>query len=531
MIAFAVRAWMFILLLTVAIFAQTAEKPSPSTETLVTVPLFEAARHRNSGPPVVRVTVDELKKAYFEPIKVLLTVDTSGAVVSASTAADQDPELRCLSRERFVQAEAAAKTMHFTPFQRGGHPVTARFQYLVMLMPPAVLPSRHVPFPEVKDWKSARITLDRKECLPLGCPDYTVEVHGDGSTIYEGRGYVAFTGKHSTAIPEDNVRELVRLFREADYFSFEDIYPLNAANKPREITSIEIDGVRKQVAVCAGVLVGQPDSFYPLANAIDRLSMSDLWVKGTAGTVAALKAEHWDFNSPEAAAALARLASRDSADAVREMVKAGVTTVEKDGWESALVSAAGLGDQAMFSILLGATAEHNQGSLDHALIAAAGSGDVEVFRLLITSGANTRVHDLSGRTILTAAAGSGVPAMLREALKYVTDVDALAEAPIRTKGGTALMAAVSENLFEADPEGVDRPEIVRALLEAGAKVDARDRHGNTALMLCTTRVDLALLLIKAGADVNATNDRGLNPLRTTYDKQMKQFLQDHGARW
>ena len=70
-------------------------------------------------------------------------------------------------------------------------------------------------------------------------------------------------------------------------------------------------------------------------------------------------------------------------------------------------------------------------------------------------------------------------------------------------GQTALIMAVSQDVDDAEPEGVDRAEVVRILLESGANPNARDKHGNTALILCRERADIALLLIKAGADVTA----------------------------
>ena len=53
-------------------------------------------------------------------------------------------------------------------------------------------------------------------------------------------------------------------------------------------------------------------------------------------------------------------------------------------------------------------------------------------------------------------------------------------------------------------------EIVRLLLDAGANVDAANKHGDTALILaaCNGRMEIVRLLLDAGANVDAANTKG-----------------------
>jgi ankyrin repeat protein len=55
---------------------------------------------------------------------------------------------------------------------------------------------------------------------------------------------------------------------------------------------------------------------------------------------------------------------------------------------------------------------------------------------------------------------------------------------------------------------------VRALLRAGAEVDARDRHGQTALMLAAHRGyrEMVEILVEGGADLNVTAKFSLSAL-------------------
>ena len=555
---------------------QAAPQPISQESPLpVSISREEVDRHM-AGPDALYLPVKwHAREPLDSSIRVEVVIDSAGAVVSARAIPESGPEF---TPENLAGAESLVRALHFTPFERKGQPVAARFERIVILLPPEVKLARRVPFPKVKDWKTVKITLLR--ATPYGT-DYTVSIFGDGRVVYHGYSNVAFTGRHRGSVPRQNVAELIKLFEQADFYSLRNEYSVHADALIRTI-SIEIDGLRKQVGDEDGFAVGMPLAVERLEDAIDRLSGAERWTQGNVDTLAALEAEHWDFKSQEAADTLARVAHAGNAQAVRDLVRSGVPLNGRSVWSlqqddtlccALLEAAIGNGDLTVFQLLLGAGASANTQDLGRALVvagergdpamlkalldsgaaktqdlgralvAAAGSGKVEALQLLLEYGADINARDDGGHTVLMAAARSGSPAMIREILKFHPDVNATSsiscmasagvpadckELPERD-GHTALMEGAWRRDSEIPPEGVDRAEVVRLLLAAGADVNARDRLGLTPLALSTFNPQIVRLLLEAGADPNVRDYRGETALDSASNDEVKRMLVEHGA--
>jgi ankyrin repeat protein len=110
---------------------------------------------------------------------------------------------------------------------------------------------------------------------------------------------------------------------------------------------------------------------------------------------------------------------------------------------------------------------------------AARAGDLTVMRLLLEHGADPKIATFAGTTALMAAAGLNWvfdqtydegPAALLEAVKLCYDLG-MDVNTANSMGLTALMGAANR--------GSD--DIIRFLVEKGARLDARDNEGRTPL--------------------------------------------------
>ncbi|MGF6228150.1 ankyrin repeat protein [Inquilinus ginsengisoli] len=496
-----------------------------------------------------------------DTVRLEVLVDEAGHVRSAVAVAGPESVLPA--------AEAVVRTWRYRPFFLDDKPVSASFSVDLRVYPPERRRAGAAAFPEVTDWSSVRIRLERDGCFGQ-CPSYTVEISGDGSVSYKGEGFTALEGEYRTRIPQDRVVGLIELFRAADFFSLRDRYTGPVTDMAEQKISLTIDGLTWTVADYVGQLDGMPESVAGIEDAIDRAAATSRWVEGSAEVIEILQARGVDFRSPQAAAMLAGAAICCNADFLRELLARGAPFDQlMDPNERAILWI--FADPAKGRVVADAVvARGTQSQKTLALSFAVIGEDPGIVRRLIAGGAYPGGAD-DRRVLLVSAARDGGPRVVTELLKrrpgrqdlkdaLVAAAQAGAVDNIRLllgagagangddRSGTSPLygagnAAVVEMLVTAgaDPNrqsssgrrplhGAERADVARALIAAGADPDAKDQDGNTPLIArARYTVDVAMVLIRAGATVSARGGGGKTALHLAGDGVVARALIAQGA--
>ena len=233
-----------------------------SAQDAVCIRIPEAFAHFAEGQRLMHSDVPELSHVALK-----LIVTPNGTVSSATPVSG--------STHSYEKATAVAMTWRFVPFQRDGTAISGTFDYSVTVVPPEQRPAGHRAFPNIKDWGSLRITLQRTGCRGH-CPWYTLTVFGDGSIVYNGYDYVEYCGEYQGHVSSEVVHQLVDLFDSADYFNLFDRYG-QAFDGAAYITSITFDDQSNAVVDEIGLHAGMPEIVVTVENGIDRLAGPTVW--------------------------------------------------------------------------------------------------------------------------------------------------------------------------------------------------------------------------------------------------------------
>ena len=156
-------------------------------------------------------------------------------------------------------------------------------------------------------------------------------------------------------------------------------------------------------------------------------------------------------------------------------------------------------------------------------IERAGTGDLAAVKLFLAAGMDVNARDRMGAKAYTALYEASFQGHL-EVVKFLVEHGAKINAKTG-HGNIALMAAASGGNLE----------IARYLAGKGAIIDARNRPGQTPMMSAAIggHVGIIRFLVAKGADVNAKGGYEQTPLiyaATTNSAESVRFLLEHGAK-
>jgi ankyrin repeat protein len=203
---------------------------------------------------------------------------------------------------------------------------------------------------------------------------------------------------------------------------------------------------------------------------------------------------------------------------------ADVNVQSRQGRTPLMVAASREGNSAIVRLLLekGADPKLKARRGETALHAAAAAGEPEAVRPLLGKGASVLAADLFSRTPLFVGSTSGEPKVVEALIEAGADVNAASQRP--APGILPLTKNIERNglpnNFKVTPlhlaAAFGPVESVARLLKAGANVNAADSRGLTPLAFAlaseTPSREVVRSLLQAGANVNAADNNGETPL-------------------
>jgi hypothetical protein len=430
----------------------------------------EVLEHKLSGQTEIR-TAKTGRFSIDQDVQV--DIDTTGRV----TDARMDPHN---AFKNFADAATLgiARRWRFRPFLFRGRPVKARGTISIANLPLerwAVKPG--VP----PDVAGRSFSIGLLAGCNGNCPSYSVWIGNDGKVSFSGYGNLVAPGEHASRVDPAKVDALFKRFRELHFFDAQDEYAGGVTDQGTSTLVFMLGEQVTKIDEAAGARGGMPRAISLLQEEVRRLAGTDRWITGNAATVDALAAEGFDFGSRDAQEMLLQAVGRKG-DGPSQLALA--------------LIAKGVSLDRSFTVLRGKTRPLGVG----VALAAARNGKKNLLdRIGPTWLARAPARDVS--RVLAEDIGGCDPEVIRLLVKAGADPNALSD-------GAAALHRLESGLGGCDgASSLQRRAAAQVLLALGANPNLRDKNGQTPLFGLSD-ADLAEILIRAGAQVNARTSRG-----------------------
>jgi len=514
--------------------AQNTGAPEPQAVKLSSAE-SHLSEHKLGGDTAIHLSAEEYRAVQMGQsyIEFEITVSENGRVEKAQLSGG--------IRAHAEEAQSIEMERRFKPWTQDGAPIRVIVSDYVLLLPPEQWAEARVPFPDKWSLQGASVRLTRTSCYGT-CPAYEVTVDGDGTVRFSGHRYVLIPGDHVAHIAPDAVKELIRDFQNADFFSARDGYAANWTDNPTQTLTLIVAGRTKTVTDYVGIDAGMPLSIRSLEKTVDDVAGTERWIKGDDSTIAALEDERWPFaaaNKENLTLYNTAILTRNQSLIERYLAASAPIASPDQKQDSPVCVASQAGDLKLVERMMspiktrnlaGSTASKKPGLpsdvIGQCLLGASRSGNLELLEYWLDKGADPTVQPVktedwtSGLSVLANGIISGNVAVVQKLLEYKVDVHA----------SISLGGSVPILIFALERGGKQAAEIAEALIAAGADVNARGYADETPIFAAHYAPDAVKAILAAGADLDARNKNGDTALiRYAFSEGMVKELLADGA--
>ncbi len=283
----------------------------------------------------------------------------------------------------------------------------------------------------------------------------------------------------------------------------------------------QLAGVAAALGLAASVTLAGVDSVAKLSDAIQRGDRPA--VRALLAKPAEVRATDADGTTP-----LHWAVRADDVEMVRALLKAGARAHVANRYGASPLSVAAVnGNPEIVQALLdaGALAEAVVSRGQTVLMTAARTGNPEVVAKLLAKGADVNAREeQQGETALMWAASENHAAIVRLLIARGAEVNGRSKALTFPKDRFGLEGVLTilpkgswTPLMYAARDGA--PDAAKALIEAGAEINATDPDGTTPLVraIWNSHYDTARVLLEAGANPNIVDGPGMGALYAAVD--------------